>query len=42
MVYNLEGEKEGLFKTGKVILDSRINQVHEVAILKQKVLPNNE
>lgn len=42
MVYNLEGEKEGLFKTGKVILDARINQVHEVAILKQKVLPNNE
>ena len=42
MVYNLEGEKDGLFKTGKVILDSRINQVHEIAILKQRIIPNND
>ena len=41
-VYSLEGEKEGLFKTGKVILNSTINQVHEIAILKPKIIGNNE
>ena len=42
MVYSLEGEKEGLFKTGKVILDSTINQVHEIAILKPKIIASSE
>ena len=42
MVYNLVGEKEGLFKTGKVILDSRINQVLEISILKPTKLPISE
>ena len=32
-VYQLQGNKDGLFKTGDVIIDSRINQVLEVAIL---------
>jgi len=31
-----------LFKTGKVILDSTINQVHEIAILKPKIIASSE
>ena len=35
-VYSLRSEENGLFKTGKVILDRTINEIHEVAILKKK------
>ncbi len=35
-VYQLEEGGNGLFKTGKVLLDSRLNEIHEVAILKIK------
>ena len=33
-VFNLEGGQGGLFQTGKVVLDPRINEIQEVTILK--------
>lgn len=35
-VFKLEGGEDGLFQSGKVILDSRINEIHEVTVLKAK------
>lgn len=35
-VYKLETEENGLFKKGKVVLDSKINEILEITVLKTK------